>query len=204
MRVPRSWFFDRLCYHRWAAARAATIEEASPPMSTTKIFSLAALMVLLAIGPSAAQPAADPAAKSGAKGGQGAGNATAPKLTKQQAKQQAKEAARQAKIEARKAEKQAAKQAEKQARLAERKGQQGENPATGRPQQPTKVPGLAEKTGRAAAPPAPSNKGGVERGLDRAAGRASEEGLEKGAARGGAASPGATMKAKAPKGRSAN
>jgi hypothetical protein len=160
----------------------------------TRIVCFAVLVLMLAVGPSAAQPAG------GAKTAASAGKATAPKLTKQQAK----EAARQAKIEAKKAEKQAAKEAAKQERLAERKSQHGGTPAAGYGQGATKVPGLAEKAGRAGTPPAPSNRGGDERGLDRAAERASEKGIEKGGAHGGAGIPATTGNPTPSKGKPAN
>jgi hypothetical protein len=153
-------------------------------MSMTRIVCFAGVMLVLAFEPSAAQPAG------GAKSSRSAGNATAPKLTKQQAKQQAKEAARQAKIEAKKAEK----QAKKQERRAERSSQHGGKPAADHGQGATKVPGLAEKMGRPASPPAPSNRGGEDRGLDRAAERSSEKGVEKGGAHGGAGVPAPTGK----------
>jgi colicin import membrane protein len=183
-------------------------------MSTTKITALAALMVLLTIGSSAAEPAsargksaADPAnktAKEGAKARDAAKGATAPKLTKQEAKKQAKEAARKAKIDAKKAERQAAKQAEKQARLAERKGHES-GKAEARPAEtPSKVPGLAEKMGRGALPPPQANPGGAERGQNRAAHRADARGLEKSRAQRRAEGPGATVKAKPPKGKAVN
>lgn len=160
----------------------------------TRIVCFAALILVLAVEPGAAQPSG------GAKTAPSAGKATAPKLTKQQAK----EAARQAKIEAKKSEKQAAKEAAKQERLAERKAQQGGKPAAGHGQGATKVPGLAEKMGRPASPQAPSNRGGDARGLDRAAERASEKGIEKGGAHGGAEIPAATGKPTPSKGKPAN
>jgi len=167
-------------------------------MSITRIVCFAALILVLAVETSGSQPAG------AAKTPPSAGKATAPKLTKQQAKQQAKEAARQAKNEAKKSEKQAAKKAAKQERLAERNSQHGGKPAAGDGQGATKVPGLAEKMGRPASPPEPSNRGGEERGLDRAAERASEKGIEKGGAHGGAGSPAATGKPTPLKGKPAN
>jgi hypothetical protein len=185
-RDPGFWSCCAIIVRPESPPRRPRKEEAFRPMCMTRIVCFAALVLVLAVEPSAAQPAG------GAKAAPSAGKATAPKLTKQQAK----EAARQAKIEAKKSEKQAAKEAAKQAakqeRLAERKSQHGGKTATGHGQGATKVPGLAEKMGRPGSPPAPSNRGGDERGLDRAAERASEKGIEKGRAHGGAEIPAAT------------